>query len=293
MYDIIHKMLKSLVDFIFEGSFSLIDGVVGIVKDEASKTPAEWSNEIFTLIENIIQNVMIPIGAIIMTLLILHEFISALMEKNNFHEFDMSIFLRFIFKSTLSIWFLSNTFTIVNAIFDVGTWIVTKTAGTISQSSGSMMDCYKGMQAVTTDLKLGELVSLIIPAGFMMIVALIIVICTYVILFGRMIEIYIYISVAPIPMATVTHREFGDTGKNYLKSILAFALQGFFIILCVGIYALLIKGIPDKFAEIAAGGGNVIVELNGQMMYIIALGVVLIFSMFKSGSVAKSIVGAH
>lgn len=296
VYDSIKTSLCELLTNIFQGSFGLIDKVVKDADAELSKTPANYDTSMFNTVEKVVNGVMIPIGSIVLVYVILYEFIQALIDKNSFHDFDTSIFIRFIFKSCLGIWFLSNCFTIVNALFDLGTYMVngvtssSGAAGTLSQAVDSFA---KYLQP--DKVSLSTLILIIIPAGFLNIVSLVIYACVYVILIGRMVEIYIHISVAPIPMATLTNRDFGDTGKNYLKVIFAYALQAVFIMIAIVLYANLCGSrLTAALTDVTSSDPSTLAsEINNNILFCIALGVVLILTMFKSGNVAKSILNCH
>lgn len=297
IYDSIESMFCSLLNNIFIGCFDLIDTVVADANKELSLTPSEYNATMFDTVKNIVEGVMVPVGGIVLSFVVLYEFIQALIDKNSFHDFDMSIFIRFIFKTTLGIWFLGNVFPIVNALFDLGSFLVNgvvteaDTAGTLSQAVTTFANFLQPEK-----VSLSTLLLILIPAGFLNIVSLIIYGCVYVILIGRMVEIYIHISVAPIPMATLTNRDFGDTGKNYLKVIFAYALQAVFIMIAIALYA----NLCGESLTAAVGNGvtsSEPLELAGQInqaiLYCAALGVVLILTMFKSGGIAKSILNCH
>lgn len=296
VYDSIKTSLCELLNNIFQGSFGLIDKVVKDADAELGKTPANYDSTMFQTVEKVVNGVMIPIGSIVLVYVILYEFIQALIDKNSFHDFDTSIFIRFIFKSCLGIWFLSNCFTIVNALFDLGTYMVngvtssSGAAGTLSQAVNSFAQYLQ-----PNKVSLSTLILIIIPAGFLNIVSLVIYACVYVILIGRMVEIYIHISVAPIPMATLTNRDFGDTGKNYLKVIFAYALQAVFIMIAIVLYANLCGSrLTAALTEASSfDAATLASEINNNILFCIALGIVLLLTMFKSGNVAKSILNCH
>lgn len=310
------EVLGSFIAFLLKGMAQLMDGVTNEVSAQIGHTPQSWSNAyasyggkgIFETIENIGENVIVPIGGIILSFVVMYEFIQQLLEKNTFHEFEMGIFFRFIFKTVIAIVFLSNTFTIVGAIFDLGSSISTSvtselTGGAAGGSTTYIQNALKDVigkfdpadpngNCIVTDpekVSIGALLLDIIVIGLLDLVALVMQICSYVIVIGRMIEVYIYTSVAPIPLATITNRDFGDVGKNYLKNIFAFVLQGVFIMICVGIFQTLII---TQFGS-AVSDDIIGLDFTLEMLKCGGLGIVLILSMFKSGSMAKSILGCH
>ena len=72
----------------------------------------------------------------------------------------------------------------------------------------------------------------------------------YLVAWSRMVTILLYISVAPIPFATFLNREWiGSIGQTYVKGLLALMLQGYFMLVCLIIYA----GLLEKASGLMAG----------------------------------------
>lgn len=263
--------------------FSDVNNKVGTIAGEVAKTPSNFNAGVFNLIRNLSDNVMIPIAGMIISFVLVYELINMVIDKNNMHEFDTSLFFRFLFKACIAVLLLSKTFDIVMAVFDVGSHIVTQAGGLISNNtnvnvSATLQNIFNNELAT---MSIGEMVGLGMETMIVSLCMKIISVLITVIIFGRMIEIYLYISVAPIPAATVTNREWGSIGTNYLKGLCALAFQGFFIMVCVAIYAVLVNSITVA--------GN----LHSALWSVTAYTVVLCFSLFKTGTLSKSIFNAH
>lgn len=294
LYDSFREVAYNLIMSSLDGSFKLIDGVTNEANAELKKTPQEYQSTIFSIIDEVAKKVIMPIATVILTYIVLLDFMQGVLDKNSFHDFDTSVFIRWIIKTTVAIYFVSNTTTITNAMFVVGKNL----ANDLVVITGSGTETLAG---VMTDL--GEtlrqcgfitFISMLIPIGLLNVISILMYLAVYVIMIGRMTEIYLHLSVAPIPLATITNREFGEAGKNYLKIIFAFVLQMFFILLCICIYrALLSTEAVKVISEINVKKDNVAWEINTKLFGILAYGVVLILTMFKSNSLAKSILGAH
>ena len=211
------------------------------------------------------------------------ELITMVIDKNNMHDFDTSLFFRFLFKACIAVSLLSKTFDIVMAVFDVGSHVVTQAAASISGSTS--LDVQATLTSMFNSqidsMGIGELIGLGMETMIISLCMKIMSVLITVILYGRMIEIYLYVSVAPIPAATVTNREWGTVGTNYLKGLIALAFQGFFIMVCVAIYAVLV-------ASVAVAS-----NLHSALWSVAAYTVILCFSLFKTGSLSKSIFNAH
>ena len=281
--DFIKDILTSWVTSNLTNMFNDVNDKVGQVAVEVGKTPSTWNSSIFTMVRNISDTVMVPIAGMIISAILCYELISMVMDKNNMHDFDTSLFIRYLGKACIAVVLLSKTFDITMAIFDVGNHIVVSAAGAINATA--TIDVEATLLSMFTNqlssMSLGELFGLgletmIVSFGMKIMSAVITVI-----IFGRMIEIYLYISVAPVPFSTLGNREWGGIGTNYIKALIALAFQGFFLMVCVGIYSALV-------ASLSVAG-----NIHSALWTIVAYTVVLCFSMGKTSSLSRSIMHAH
>lgn len=281
--EFIKDMLKGWVLSNLETMFTDVNNKVGTIAGEVGMTPSAWNAGIFGMVRTLSENVVIPIAGMVISFVLIYELITMVIDKNNMHEFDTSLFFRFLFKACIAVTLLSKTFDIVMAVFDVGSHVVTQAAGSISGSTS--LDVEAALTAMFNSqidaMGIGELIGLGLETMIISLGMKIMSVLITVILYGRMIEIYLYVSVAPIPAATVTNREWGSIGTNYLKGLIALAFQGFFIMVCVAIYAVLISGI------------TIASDLHSALWSAGAYTVILCFSLFKTGSISKSIFNAH
>ena len=277
------NLLTGMVSSNLTNMFTDVNEKTGDIASQVGQTPQGWSGSIFSLIQNLSDSVIVPIAGMIITFVLCYELISMLTEKNNMHDIDTWMFFKYFFKMWIAVWFVSNAFTITMAIFDVGNHIVTRAGGIVSGSTTiDVTDTLKTMFDSQIDtMGIGELIGLGIETMIVSLCMKIISLLITVMLFGRMIEIYLYISVAPVPFATFSNREWGGIGNNYIKGLCSLAFQGFFIMVCVAIYAVLVSGIA------------VADNLHTALWSVAAYTVVLCFSLFKTGSLAKSIWNAH
>ncbi len=279
----IKDLLAGWVMANLEGMFTDVNDKVDTISGEVSLTPATWNSSIFSMIENLSDNVIIPIAGIIITYVLCYELISMVVDKNNMHDYDAGMFFKYIFKACIAVMLLSRVSDIVLAVFDVGSYMVSEASSAITDSTqinvGTTIQDMFTAQLSTMDA--GQLVGLGIETMFCTFCMKIMSVLITVILYGRMIEIYLYVSVAPVPFATITNREWGSIGTNYIKGCIALAFQGFFIMVCVGIYAALVSSI------------SLSTDLHSALWQVMAYTVVLCFTMFKTGSLAKSILNAH
>jgi len=273
-----------LVDGIMSNLGGLFDNVnnqVGEIAGTVGMTPGAFNPGVFALIRAISETVILPIAGLLLTFVMVWELIHLIIDQNNLHQVDTWIFFKWIFKTMIAVLILSNTFNIVMGIFDVSQYAVNNAAGIIAGSTEvtpGMMDTFR---AQLMQMSVGALLGLWLQSFLIQIIVIILNIVVFIIVYGRMIEIYILTSLAPLPMATLTNREMSGMGHNYLKSLLAVGFQGLLIMVCVGIYAVLVQSI--------ATSGNPI----GAIWSAIGYTVLLCFTLFKTGSVAKSIFAAH
>mgnify|MGYP007111634651 FL=1 len=280
--DAIKEFLMGLIESNLTNMFTDVNDKVGTIATEVGKTPSSWNGSIYTMVKGLSDNVIVPIAGIIITFVLCYELISMVTEKNNMQEMDTWMFFKWFFKAAVAIYLLTNTFNIVMAVFDIGQHVVGGAAGVIGGSTSidiaSTLDTMRtGMEA----MEIGELLGLSIETLLISLCLKIMSILITVILYGRMIEIYLTVSVAPIPFATITNREWGNIGTNYFRGLFALAFQGFLIMVCVGIYAVLIN--------------NMIIadDIHSALFSVAAYTVILCFSLFKTGSLSKSIFNAH
>ena len=281
--EFIKEILQGWVLSNLDNMFTDVNEKVGTIAGEVSKTPSTWNTGIFNMIKNLSENVVIPIAGMVISFVLIYELITMVIDKNNMHDFDTSLFFRFLMKACIAVSLLSKTFDIVMSVFDVGNHVVLQAASVISGSTNlNVEETLKTMFNNQIDsMGIGELIGLGMETMIISLCMKIMSVLITVILYGRMIEIYLYVSVAPIPAATVTNREWGSVGTNYLKGLVALAFQGFFIMVCVAIYAVLVTGV--------AVAGN----LHSALWSVAAYTIILCFSLFKTGSLSKSIFHAH
>ena len=281
--DLIKEMLQGWVLTNLDTMFTDVNTKVGTIAGEVSTTPSTWNAGIFNMIKTLSDNVMIPIAGMIISFVVVYELITMVIDKNNMHDFDTSLFFRFLFKACIAVMLLSKTFDIVVAVFDVGSHIVTQAGASITGSTSINVSAtlQSMFNSELSTMSIGELIGLGMETMIISMCMKIMSVLITVILYGRMIEIYLYISVAPVPCATVTNREWGSIGTNYFKGLCALAFQGFFIMVCVAIYAVLVSSIA------------VASNLHTALWSVAAYTVILCFSLFKTGNLAKSIWNAH
>ena len=263
------------------GLFDSVNSRVGEIAVQVGTTPAAWNAGVFSLIRQLSETVILPIAGLILTFVATYELIQLIIEKNNLHDLDYWIFFKWIFKTACAILILSNTFNIVMAVFDVSQSVIARAAGIVQGSTDISESMLADLEATLETLGLGSLLGLWLQSLLIHVTMWAINIVIFVIVYGRMIEIYLLTSLAPIPVATLSNRELGSTGQNYLKSLFAVGFQGMLILVCVAIYAVLIQGI--------ATSGDPIGAIWGCMGY----SVLLCFCLFKTGSIARSVFSAH
>ena len=264
-----------------DGLFDNVNARVGEIATQVGTTPANWNAGVFSLIQQLSETVILPIAGLILTFVATYELIQLIIEKNNLHDLDYWIFFKWMFKTAAAILILSNTFNIVMAVFDVAQSVISRSAGLIQGSTAIQPDMMTTLETTLEDMELGPLLGLWLQSSVIGLTMWALNIIIFVIMYGRMLEIYMLTSLAPIPMSTLVNREVGSMGQNYIKSLFAVGFQGLLILICVAIYAVLIQGISTS--------GDPIGAIWGCVGYT----VLLCFMLFKTGSIAKSIFGAH
>ena len=289
MQSILDKLAEWLKELLISGILGNLSGMfdtvntkVGEIAGEVGMTPSAWNGGVFNLIRSLSETVIIPIAGIILTFVMCYELIQLVIEKNNLHDVDTWIFFKWIFKTFVAVFLVTNTWNIVMAIFDVAQNVVSQSGGIISGSTSiDLSTAIPDMEAQLEAMDLGPLLGLWFQSMVVGLTMKILSICIFLVVYGRMIEIYLVTSVGPIPFATMSNREWSSVGQNYLKSLIALGFQAFLIMICVGIYAVLTQEISTA--------DNISAAIWGCMGYT----VLLCFTLFKTGSMAKGIFSAH
>ena len=281
--DWLKEMLVGGIMSNLSGMFDSVNQQVGDIATQVGQSPQGWNGSIFSMIQNLSNSIMVPIAGVILAIVMTLELIQMITDKNNLHDVDTWMIFKWVFKSAAAILIVSNTWNIVMGVFDAAQSVVAQAAGIIgSDASIDISSVMTDMESRLMDMDLGPLFGLWFQSLFIGITMWALYICIFIVIYGRMIEIYLVTSVAPIPMATMMSREVGGgMGQNYLRSLIALGFQAFLIIVCVAIYAVLVQNIATE--------SDVIMAIWSCVGYT----VLLCFTLFKTGSLSKSVFNAH
>jgi len=264
------------------GMFDTVNTKVGEIAGEVGMTPSGWNGGIFSMIQSLSETVILPIAGIILTFVACYELIQIVIEKNSLHDVDTWIFFKWVFKTMIAVMLVTNTWNIIMGVFDLTQYVVNQSAGVIISDAGiDITSAIANLETTLESWSIGSLLGLWFQSIFVGLTMKILSICIFLVIYGRMIEIYLVTSIGPIPMATMINREWGGMGQNYLKSLFALGFQAFLIMVCVGIYAVLVQ-------TIAIGS-----DITGAIWTCMGYTVLLCYTLFKTGSMAKSLFTAH
>ena len=286
LWDKVTEWLKELlIGSIMSNLTGLFDNVnrqVAGIADNVGATPQAWNGGVFGMIRNLSDNVILPIAGVILALVATLELIQMIVDRNNMHDMDTFMLAKWVFKTACAVVIVTNTWNIVMAVFDVAQSLVSRASGLVIADTDIRIDSViVGLEAKLAEMELGALFGLWVQSMFVGFTMWALAICIFIITYGRMIEIYLVTSVAPIPMATMANREWGQMGQNYLRSLFALGFQAFLIIICVAIYAILVRGIAVES------------DVSTAIWTCMGYTVLLCFTLFKTSSLARSIFHAH
>lgn len=274
-------LIKGITDNL-SGMFDTVNAKIGEIGTQVGTTPSAWNGGVFSMIQSLSETVIVPIAGVILTFIMCYELIQMVIDRNNLHDIDTWIFFKWIFKTFCAVLIVTNTFNIVMGIFDVAQSVVNSASGVISTNASiDISSTISGLNAKLEAMELGPLIGLWFQSQIVGITMNILSVCIFVVIYGRMIEIYLTTSLGPIPLATMVNREWGSVGQNYLKSLLALGFQAFLIMVCVGIYAVLVQSISQD------------ADIMKAVWTCMGYTVLLCFTLFKTGSLSKSVFGAH
>ncbi len=279
--DWFREMLVSGIMDYLGNTFDSVNNRVAQISSDVGMSPAGFSPSVFGMIQNLSENVIMPIAGIILTFIACYELIQLVISHNNLANFETWIFFKWIFKTFVAVTVITNTMNITMAVFDVTQHVINSAGGLIGGSTSIDSSALAGMRGTLEAMDIGPLLSIFLQAFVVQFLIYVLSALIFVIVYARMIEIYLMVSLAPIPFATFGNSQQSHIGQNYLRSLFALGFQGFLIMVCVGIYAVLIQSV--------AFSSDIIGSLWGVMGYTILLA----FTLFKTGAVSKSILHAH
>ena len=284
-----NKLTEWLKEMLVGGVMSNLTGLFDSINEEVAEiagtvgtTPQAWNSGVFSMVQSLSNNVVVPIAGVLLAIVMAMELIQMVVDRNNMNDFDVGQIVKWVCKSFFAIILVTSTWDIVMGIFDLAQTVVNNAAGVIiSDTSLDLNSVITDMEARLMEMDIGPLFSLWIQSALIGILSWILTICIFIIVYGRMIEIYLVTSIAPIPMATMGNREWSQMGQNYLRSLFALGFQAFLIVVCVGVYAVLVQSIAVETDVIKA------------IWTSIGYTVLLCFTLFKTSSLSKSIFNAH
>ncbi|MCR4622558.1 MAG: hypothetical protein K5663_10810 [Clostridiales bacterium] len=277
----LRDLLSGMVTSNLTNMFTDVNTKTGEIAAQVGQTPQGWNGNIFSMIRNISNSVVIPIAGMIITFILCYELITMITNANNMHEIDTFMFFKYFIKMWVAVYVVSHTFDLVMAIFDIGQHVVNGTAGIVGSAKIDIYSLILQMQSLMKNMGIGELLLLALETLLVSFGMKIITILITVILYGRMIEIYLYSSIAAIPLATMSNKEWGQIGNNYIRGLLALAFQGFFMMICVAIYAVLVSHM------------TITTNIHTALFSVAAYTVLLCFALFKTSSLSKAVFNAH
>lgn len=286
------SIIQAIVDWLKEllvtgimgnltNTFDSVNAQVGQIATEVGMTPSAFSPAIFNMIRNLSENVIMPIAGLLLTFIACYELIQLVISHNNLANFETWIFFKWVFKTFVAVTLITNTMNITMAVFDVAHHVVSQAGGIIAGSTAIDASTLATMQSTLEARDVGELLGIFLMSFIVQFLVYILSALIFVIVYARMIEIYLMVSLAPLPFATFGNKEQSMIGQNYLRSLFALGFQGFLIMVCVGIYAVLIQSIT--FSS----------DIIGSLWGVVGYTILLAFTLFKTGSVAKSVLHAH
>ena len=277
------EMLISGILGNLSGMFDSVNGQVMDITNQVGQTPQGWNASIFNMIQTLSETVILPIAGVILAIVMTLELIQMITDRNNLHDVDTWMFFKWMFKTAAAVLLVTNTWNIVMGVFDMAQGVVAQACGVIgTDATVDISTVMEDMESRLQEMDLGPLLGLWVQSLFIGITMWALTICIFIVIYGRMIEIYLVTSVAPIPMAAMMNREMGGgMGQNYLRSLFALGFQAFLIVVCVAIYAVLVQNIATE--------DDIIMAIWSCVGYT----VLLCFTLFKTGSLSKAIFNTH
>lgn len=279
--DWLKEMLVSGIMSNITDTFSSVNDEVGQIAARVGQTPSSFMPAVFNMIRTLSENVIMPIAGIILTFIACYELIQLIISYNNLANFETWFIWKWIFKTFVAVELITHTFDFTMAIFDVAQHVVSQAGGIISGSTAVDSSALASMQTTLEAMDIGPLLAIFLQSFIVQFLMYILSAIIFVIINGRMVEIYLMVSLAPIPFSTFGNKEQSMMGQNYVRSLFALGFQGFLIMVCVGIYAVLVQSVAFN------------ADIIGSLWKVMGYTILLAFTLFKTGAVAKSILHSH
>lgn len=271
-----------------EGMFDTTNEMIGDIAGLVGETPMDWNAGIFNMVVQIADNAILPVAGVILAGVLTYELVQILIERNNNTDFDIVVIYKWLFKAAICVTLLTSVFAIVGGIFEIAQAAILEAGVAIVAadplSAGSLDDVRAVLENETLH-SIGSLMAIAIQMFMLPFIFHLMRIVIWVVILGRFVEIYLAIAIAPIPFATFANREWASIGQNYVKTLAAYGLQGMLIMICVGIYAVLMGDFTAALADPTVGFMSAIWMALGY-------GVLLCFAILKVPGLAKSLLGA-
>ncbi len=262
---------------------------------ELALSPDSYNADMWSMLQNVIDSAIVPVASLVLTAIMCLELISWLNEQNNMRTTGdiMAQFVKFIVRLFIGVLLVQKSYDITLWVFRLSNFVIFNAIGTINTSisadilSGSSLEAIK--ETLVT-LEIGDLLTIIGVSFLASLATVIIQAAAWIVILGRVIQIYMYCSVGAIPYATLTHKETSGIGKNYLLNLAALGFQGFFMLIAIAMYGYLIN---DAISKLDPGD---LVSPMGFISFVLKLlccGGALLFTLIGSKSLSKSIFNAH
>ena len=273
-------LVDALMD-IMTGMFDSINSQVADVATNVATSPANFTPGVYNLMQQVSNNAIMPIAGMILTFIACYELIQLVIAHNNLANFETWIFFKWIFKTYVAVMLITHCFDITMAIFDVAGHVITSSGNIIQNSTAVNAAQLSQLRSTLEGMSIGSLIPLFGELFLLNIGIKVMSMMVFLVIYGRMIEIYLMISLAPLPFATFGNKEQSQIGQNYVKSLVALGFQGFLILICVAIYAVLIQNVTISS------------DLAGSLWNILGYNILLVFALFKTSSLSKRIFSAQ
>ena len=279
--DWIKGILAGAIMSNLSGLFDAVNTQVGDIAAQVGTSPESFEPRVFAMIKAVSNSAILPIAGVFLTLVACYELVQMVTEHNNLASFEPALITKWIIKTGCAVYLISNTFDIVMGVFELAQEVISESSSIVSGNTAVNEVGLARLEASLMEMDVGPLFGLFLQSFFIGITLRILSIVIFVIVYGRMIEIYMAVSLAPIPFSTFGSHEQSQMGQNYLRSLFALGFQGFLILICVGVYAVLIQSVSITDDAISSIWG------------IVGYTVLLCFTLFKTSSIARSVLNAH
>ncbi len=282
--EVIKNFMSGVSSNSLEQILLYVNKIAEEVGAELGKSPESFNAQVFKLLETFSKNVVLPIGILILTIVLVTNLCKSLLDDREMQN-PLKVYFFFIITSVFAVILVTNSFEITNFIINISQTIVDKALTLFDKEATSITGDITKFEETLKTMEVSQIFGIWLMLILTVIIMWLVRILVQIVILGRFIEIFMRISIAPIPFATFFNRDLSSTGYNFVKSMVAVSLQAILIMVVIAIY----RGTLSSIA-VDVGSQEILMLF---LIKILGINLTLVFMLFQTKRIADSILSVH